>query len=149
MDMAEVRLYMATFIPSNDFNNAIILDWNYTGNSYCLDFHNLSGTFNAPEEHLGLWTVDGRIDVFAMGSVIFTLLTGLYPYWEYHSEERHRMIRDGIGPNLDDRYRTPGTVESKMVHVLEECWTYEAEKRPEIFQVVQWLKQIQSVINSK
>jgi hypothetical protein len=68
-----------------------------------------------------------------MGNVIFTLLTGLYPYWEYHSEERHQMIRIGISPNLDDRYWKPGTVESKMVRAMEECWTYEAEKRPEIF----------------
>ena len=137
-------------IKLNDFNNALILDWNYTSTStadagaYCQEFHNLPGTFRAPEEHLGLWTVDHRSDVYSMGGMIYTVLTGLYPFWEYHMEERHAKIRNGELPDLDPRYRdeTLYPIEAKLVAVMEDCFAYRIDDRPEIFRIVTRLEQI-------
>jgi hypothetical protein len=131
-------------VKLNDFNNAIVLDWSYDKDQYCLDFHKIPGTFHAPEEILGQWKVDDRADVFAMGACIFTIITGLYPFWEYHQIDRHQAIVNGDLPPIDPRYLSAKIhpIESRMLTVMEACQTYEAEERPSIFEIILQLRAI-------
>jgi len=143
----------------NDFNNAIILDWDNKRNEYCREAHKIGGVFHSPEEHLGQRTVDDRSDVYGFGATLYTILTGQYPFWEYSSsEERNLMVRNGTIPALlDDDKRLPsffGTskyrsmelypIEAQLVEIMEECMMFRAENRPDIFQVVTRLQSIQS-----
>lgn len=128
----------------NDFNNGIVLDWNHQKGAYCLDYHPFAGSFHAPEEHLKNRTIDDKADVFAFGSILFTVVTGLYPYWEDHLKQRHAKIRHGELPPLDARYRSEKDlpIEAALIKVMEKCYTYQSKDRPRIFQVIEWLKKI-------
>jgi Protein tyrosine and serine/threonine kinase len=74
---------------------------------------------------------------------MYTILTGLYPYWEIQSGDTQSVIINGTWPILDDsRYRVPGTVERKLVEVMEQCWTLDPELRPTIFEIIRLLRNI-------
>lgn len=53
------------------------MDWNYEKQEYCKYWRSFGGTFKAPEEYGGDW-LDESVDIWPMGNIIFSLLTGEY-----------------------------------------------------------------------
>lgn len=43
---------------------------------------------------------------------------------------------------IDDRYRTRSYIEGRMVQIMERCWVYDMDKRADIFEVVDLLRQV-------
>ena len=133
-------------VKLNDFNNALIMDWDFQTNEFCREHHHLPGTYRAPEEHKGEWTIDDRSELFAMGGMLYTILTGVYPYWNYRLKERHSFIKTGelLPPPIEPHYtwKAKHPIEAAMVTIMNECYTYDIEQRPNIFQIVSWLRGI-------
>jgi hypothetical protein len=76
-----------------------------------------------------------------LGNSFFGLLTGLEPFWEEEDwdwvKERIKM---GEKAPLDQRYREQSLPESKLVEVIDWCHEFDPQKRPSVFDVVQFLR---------
>lgn len=125
----------------NDFNNAEILDWDPKNNMYCpTDRGRWGGMYRSPEEFRGD-PIDEKIDVFSLGNNLYTLLTGLWPFYEdkpYTVVQTKVLARET--PFIDDRYRHGHFIEQRLVILMEWCWKHIPEARPSVFEVLEALK---------
>ena len=96
--------------------------------------------YRAPEEFAGT-DLNEKIDIFSFGNNVYALLTGLWVFYENEDDGfvQNQLI-DGKTPFIDDRYRTRSYAEGQMVELMEMCWRYKPEDRPEIFEVVRFLR---------
>lgn len=106
------------------------------------------GDFRSPEEFK-----DGRlnekIDVFSMGNMMYGLLTGLLVFYDVKDTKAiQKRIIKGDKAFIDPRYRTKSFAESKLVDIIERCWEYDPDKRPDIFEVVIHLRDTLDHIHS-
>lgn len=72
---------------------------------------------------------------------MYALLTGLWPFYE--NEDDGFVQKELIGGKtgfIDDRYKTRSYGEGKMVELILMCWQYEAADRPDIFEIVKFLR---------
>lgn len=85
-----------------------------------------------------------------MGANMFTLLTGLFPYYEiWDRYEIEKIIADGNKPYLDPRWKTRSYIEGRMVEIMEECWEVVPEDRVSIFEVVAHLRETKAVAEER
>jgi serine/threonine protein kinase len=160
-------------IKLNDFNNAAIPDWNPEKGEYCkvdrgqwggmvsypclsdllldsrlvdcqLTMHRLHVQYRAPEEFVGT-PIDEQIDVYSMGNNIYTLLTGLWPFYE---DKSYSVIQEKIlrleRPFVDKRYHR-SFIETRLITIMERMWAHEASDRPTIFEVVSYLRETKNI----
>jgi len=73
----------------NDMNNAMFVEWNDREQQYCKYYRSFGGFYRSPEEYEGGYH-DERVDVWPVGNVLFSLLTGLNPV---RAGTRERGIR--------------------------------------------------------
>lgn len=131
-------------VKLNDFNNAEILDWNVKqNNQYCLtDRGQWGGMYRSPEEFRGD-PIDEQIDVYSLGNNFYTLLTGLWPFYE---DIPYRVVQEKIHkkerPFIDERYRNGHKVEQELIKWMELCWKHRPKDRPSVFQVLEALRKI-------
>ena len=77
----------------------------------------------------------------SMGNIVFTLLTGLLPY--YH-ESDHSVIQTmaKLGPPyIDPRYETRSFGEGRLVEIMRKCHKINPSERVDIFEVVRHLRE--------
>ena len=138
----------------NDFNNAYVMQWNSKKQSYCYRYAEFGGTYRAPEEYEGQ-AQDETKDVYGFGNNMYTLLTGLYPYYDEIFQYETAAVKDedftdnledeivkGKRPFIDDRYRTRSYIESMLVKVMETCWAGNRNDRPSMAFVVDFLQKV-------
>jgi serine/threonine protein kinase len=129
----------------NDINNAVPLEWNFEKQEYCNFWVNYpGGRFHSPE---GFRKdddsyVDEKSDIWSMGNMIFSLLTGLWPYYD---QDDQRIIRNivmkGIPPYLDPRYQDRSMIEGRLVEVMNLCHKLDPSERVDIFYIVKHLRE--------
>lgn len=68
-------------------------------------------------------------------------MTGLWPFYENEDDifVQGELV-DGKTAFIDNRYRTRSFAEGQMVELIERCWRYKPEDRPDIFEVVGFLR---------
>ena len=129
----------------NDMDNSEILAYSES-QGYCPVWSGAVGGLLSPEE-IPFGNLNETTDVFKFGSLVFTILTGLDPY--YDTIRRHKevdvppKVKAGEQPFIDPRYRTRSVIENRLVEVMDECHHLQPEKRPSIFDVVQYLEETQ------
>lgn len=83
------------------------------------------------------------IDIFSFGNNVYALLTGLWPFYENEDDGFvQKQLVEGSTGFIDDRYKTRSYAEQKMVAIIEMCWQYNAEDRPDIFELVKVLRRV-------
>ena len=123
-----------------DFNRAEALLYDIKQDKYCKFVNGppAEGMFRAPEENIDAPLTE-KIDIFSLGNVLYSVLTGIMVHVSRSSNEAHKRIVDGITePIADLYYEEPST--AALAEVIELCWTYDAEERPTIFEIVQLLE---------
>lgn len=123
-----------------DFNNVVPLKWNIEAHEYCPYKTKYNFVYRSPEE-LTHKETDESSDVYALGQVMYTILTGMLPY--YSAGKYWKAIelnKKGETPYLDPRYRQMGVVEGRLVDIMERTWNKDRFARPSIFEVVQHLR---------
>jgi serine/threonine protein kinase len=96
--------------------------------------------YRAPEEYPGK-EIDEAIDTFSFGNNIYTLLTGLWPFYEYESYSAiQRKLLKHERAYIDPRYRSRSYAEGKLVEVMEQTWEFDPKERISIFRVVEELR---------
>jgi len=97
----------------------------------------------SPEEYDGDW-LDESVDIWPFGNLLFTLLTGLLPYYDVQSYKSIKAIQQATkrgAPYIDPRYKTRSFIEGRIVEIMERCHRVKAAERVSIFEVVKHLKQ--------
>lgn len=84
-----------------------------------------------------------------LGNLIFALLTGLKPWYHLNeeSEIQRAMIEKG-GPYIDPRFRNRSFIERRLVEIMDKCHTLKPHKRPNIFEVVEHLRETKHIYES-
>jgi serine/threonine protein kinase len=82
--------------------------------------------------------------VYSLGNNFFGMLTGLEPFWEEEDDyDKIKIrVRQGEKAPLDRRFFDPqrNFAESKLAEIIDQCHEFDPEKRPTIFQVVEFLR---------
>jgi serine/threonine protein kinase len=82
-----------------------------------------------------------KIDVWSLGMNVYALLTGVNPFYnELTAEGVQQKVVNGEKPYIDPRYRSRSFAEGQVVEIMERCWTYHADERPDIFEIVRLLR---------
>ena len=94
----------------------------------------------APEEIIDAPLTE-KIDVYSLGNVFYSILTGLLVNKDYTVPKAHYMITHGKTEEIDVEYfESRSQAEMALVKVIQWCWTFEAEERPSVFQIVEYLE---------
>ena len=123
-----------------DYNRAEALLYDINQDEYCTFRNGLppDGMYRAPEENIDAPLTE-KIDVFSLGNVLYYILTGTMVHSDRESSEAVQRIVDGITePIADTYYEEPST--AALAEAIQMCWTYLPEKRPTIFELVQFLE---------
>jgi serine/threonine protein kinase len=127
-------------IKLNDFNNALIPKWNPAGQRYCKFRVSYDYIFRSPQK-LKHRDTDESADVFALGLIMYTILTGFMPFYERPNWDASiQALKDGEKPFIDPRYRNRSLIESRLVDIMEATWAYDIQDRVNVFQVVRGLR---------
>lgn len=116
--------------------------WDEGNQEYCKYRNNPgNGDWRAPQEYRDD-PLDEKIDVWSFGYNMYALLTGLYPFYDllHTSEVQHVVKHDERRPYIDPRYRERSYAEQQMAEIMESCWIYEPDERPDIFEIVKRLR---------
>lgn len=125
----------------NDVNNAIPLKWNSETQRYCKAKTRFDNILRAPEE-LRREPVDELVDVWPFGNMIFSVLTGLWPYYDTHDEQQIReTVVNGTLPSIDPRYETRSLIEGRLFDLMWLCYKIEPNDRVDMAFIVSYLHQ--------
>lgn len=145
----DLQVFQWLFTPDgrlklNDFNRAESMLYDEDAGEYC-KYHNghIAGEFRAPEE-----IVDGllseKIDIFSYGNHIYSLLTGLWVYYEMKTlaaKPKMEKIKVGELPYVDPRYRNRNYIQDRLITLMEQCWKFNPDERIDIFSTVAYLRE--------
>jgi len=93
--------------------------------------------------------IDEKADVNTLGKILYTVLTGLYPYYEYYKDDDGAMeaAREGKSPYVDSRWRiSKSLVERRLVEAMERCWPLDPSERSSIFDVIAYLRETRTLL---
>jgi serine/threonine protein kinase len=159
-----------TRVVLNDMNNAIILQWSRKYHQYCTFWDHYGGDYRAPEEYQegGTYTTDEQVDVYPMGNLIYSLITGLYPYhnvtdgnetiiqqWTMNPNIRpylHPLLRSldrrMDATKIDTETQLEMYIYQQLIDIMDQCHQMVPHDRPSIFTVYQYLTATQNVVNT-
>mmetsp|Transcript_33587 Transcript_33587/g.38258 ORF Transcript_33587/g.38258 Transcript_33587/m.38258 type:complete len:486 (+) Transcript_33587:68-1525(+) len=139
IQLGQFLLTKGKFVKLNDFNRAEIMLWDQNRHQYCKYCEGEgSGSYRSPEEYKDK-ALDEKIDVYSFGNNIYTLLTGLWPYYD-DSHVAKKKVKKGIIPFIDPRYEKRSYEEYQLVKIMKECWKCKQEDRPSMDQIMIQLK---------
>jgi serine/threonine protein kinase len=141
--------YQVSLLSHTSPDNAQILDFDPVKGEYCQINRCFGAAYRAPEE---FQCIDGdeSVDVYIMGHMIYSLLTGLWPFYQYYDWTSHdiqdRVVHHKEAPFVDPRYRTRSMIERGLVEIMELCWTWDPKYRVSIFEVVEKLRELKASV---
>ena len=117
---------------------------------YCKYYSSYGGDYRAPEEVSDDGAdVDETVDIWPMGNLLFSLLTGLWPYYTLMTHrEVQKTSNKGIKPYLNPAFLSASFIERRMIDIMNQCHELKPEDRISIFDVVSQLKEIRTIYNA-
>lgn len=97
------------------------------------------GSLRAPEENVDAGLTE-QLDVFSLGNVFYSVLTGADVWEGYGRGEIISSIVEGETVPIDRIFYKTFSSEI-LAQAISLCWTYDAEERPTIFEIVRFLEQ--------
>jgi serine/threonine protein kinase len=121
----------------NDFNRANLLAWHTTSNNstcgYQLGFN--GGKNRSPEEYK-LQMQSEKVDVYALGSVLFHILMGREVFEETSTKLAQRLVKDGLRPKLSEEIAN--SLDPNIIAIKEAmrmCFIHDPLERPTARQI--------------
>ena len=101
-------------IKLNDFNRCRLMPHNNVTNEKCrIRIPSAPGLHRSPEEYQRE-QVDEKMDVYSLGNVLYSILTGTKPWGDQGSNTIKRWVRDGKKPTIDKTFRKDGTSDAAL-----------------------------------
>lgn len=124
-----------------DFNRAEPLLYDTKKEEYCKWRNGISadGSLRAPEENVDAGLTE-QLDVFSLGNVFYSVLTGAEVWEGWSKSEVVSSIIEGETVPIDRIFYKTFSSEV-LAQAISLCWTYDAEERPTIFEIVRFLEQ--------
>ena len=130
------------FIKMLDFNRAESLLYDESYGEYCRFENGVppDGSLRAPEEIIDAPLTEA-IDVYSLGNVFYSILTGRYVNDDYSVSKAHQRLRQGKTEHLDASvYENKSQAEFAIMKATQWMWTFDAVERPSIFDVLKFLE---------
>ncbi len=71
-----------------------------------------------------------KIDVYSLGNVIFSILTGLYPFDDLEMEDAQKKVMNGETPPIPVEYlKSNHPIDKALVQAMKMCWVYNWQDR--------------------
>jgi serine/threonine protein kinase len=125
----------------NDFNRARMIYWKDEEDEACT-FHvgNNPGKFRAPEEYLYIGESE-KIDVYSMGNIFYSLMTGRWPFEDQKPKEAQRRIKNNQRPPIDESLReSDDPLDVTLLKAIDKCWDQDPTERASAREVEQFLE---------
>jgi len=131
----EARLYKL-----NDFNRARFLPVNKKTSEICTyEVGNNPGSFRSPEEYEYVPQTE-KVDVYSFGNVLYSVLTGGYPFEKEKSKKAQKRIQAGERPKIPISIRdSTDPFDQTMLKAIEMCWIQDPKKRASARQIQQFI----------
>jgi serine/threonine protein kinase len=85
--------------------------------------------------------LDEKIDIFSLGNNLFSILTGLVPFYSASGfQETQRLVVQGAKPYLDPRWKERSFAERTIVELIRRCHAFDPKDRIEVGAAVQFLR---------
>lgn len=114
-------------VALNDLNRARVIKLDNGGKKCGFRIELSKGKWRSPEEHLGQ-PLSHKIDIFSMGFVFWTVLTGHLPFARLSAAQAKQALLAGGRPPLS-HCNSPLT--SVLCRVIRSCWASDPVNRPE------------------
>lgn len=96
--------------------------------------------FRAPEEYKYI-PETAAIDVWALGSIFFELVTGQEAWNGVSTEKAQERIAKGELPNIPEEFKTStDPVDQVLLKAIDMCYVYEPKDRPKAGEVLEYMK---------
>jgi hypothetical protein len=152
-------IFVSGQLKLNDFNDAYLLKWNTTsddrlcGFSYKAFRPKWAKGFKPREQAQHVFPLTEKIDVYALGGIIFLLLLEEKPYAGVPDEEVTDMIMQGTPPLPPEAFRNSNDPSvTFMLRVIERCYAADPADRPTARRVADQIHRAQKLtqlVNSK
>jgi serine/threonine protein kinase len=124
----------------NDFNRCRFLPRrNDTGKLCKVKIPSAPGGHRSPEEY-DLMHIDEKVDLFSVGNVLYTILTGKIPWENRDRVDIQRNVRMGNIPDVDDEYRDEGSLDAYLLDIIENVFETDPAKRKSARVIVEELE---------
>ena len=107
------------------------------------------GKFRAPEEY-EFKVENEMIDVYSMGNIFYTLLSGEMPFEGQKESKAQKKVVAGIRPRIPD-----SVLDSKdpaieaLVDATMKCWSQKPSDRPKAAKIAKYLKEVMTRIKNE
>ena len=135
----------------NDFNKAQFIPKNTITNKPCMVKNVVpksSGTFRSPEEFAGK-TLNEKVDIYAFGNTVYTILTGQWPFQNENNIRVHNRVIRGERAKLPEEITTSrNPCIQALVEVFVLSQEQEVTERISADEIVEKLRSYQNACQS-
>ena len=124
----------------NDFNRCRFIRWNEFKDQPC-GYHvgRNPGKFRSPEEYRHEIQSE-KVDIYSMGNIFYSLLTGLWPFERTKEKYAQRLIMSGQRPPIPPEISDDDDPALKtLIHAIQMCWVQDQYERATARDVEQYL----------
>ena len=89
-----------------------------------------------------LQRLNEKIDIWSFGNNIYALLTGLWVFYDKTDKDMQKKVLEGETAYLDPRYRDRNYIQDKLIEMMERCWAFSPDDRPDAFEIVRFLRDV-------
>ena len=129
-------------VKINDFNRCRFVPRNdETGLQCKIKIPSAPGANRSPEEYERM-KIDEKIDIYSSANILFTILTGKKAWDTDRREEIAKKVMKGLRPQIEEKYRIPGTYDAGLADIIMNAYDADPKKRISAKQIVQKLENI-------